>query len=186
MYINISESWLSVHNDLKRFIFSRTRNDADTEDILHDVFLKVHNNIGSLKDRDKLRPWIYQITRNLITDHFRNREQMVFREDPLKSGSASVPSGFMEQAISDMAAMLDELPPGYCEALCLTELQNISIKEYAVRSGISYSGAKSRVRRARSALRDLMMRCCHYEFDKYGTVFEIHPAGCCCCKGGCC
>ena len=54
-------------------------------------------------------------------------------------------------------------------------------KEYAVKAGISYSGAKSRVQRARIMLKDMLMQCCHYQFDKYGTVFDIQQKCRCCC-----
>jgi RNA polymerase sigma-70 factor (ECF subfamily) len=87
----------------------------------------------------------------------------------------------MSDALTDMVNTLEDLPPEYCEALCLTELGNLSQKEYAEKIGISYSGAKSRVQRARKMLKDLLMKCCHYEFDKYGTVIGIYPVNCCCC-----
>jgi RNA polymerase sigma-70 factor, ECF subfamily len=60
-------------------------------------------------------------------------------------------------------------------------LRKLSQKDYAKKTGISYSGAKSRVQRAKIKLKDLLMKCCHYQFDKYGTVIGIYPAGCCCC-----
>jgi RNA polymerase sigma-70 factor, ECF subfamily len=79
--------------------------------------------------------------------------------------------------------MMDDLPPEYCEALCLTELEGLSQKEYAERIRIPYSSAKSRVQRSRKLLRDMLLKCCHYEFDKYGTVLSISK-NCCCCNPG--
>jgi RNA polymerase sigma-70 factor (ECF subfamily) len=89
----------------------------------------------------------------------------------------------MDEAMQDMISMMNDLPPEYCEALCLTELDGLSQKEYADRIGIPYSSAKSRVQRSRKLLRDMLLRCCHYEFDKYGTVLSI-SANCCCCNPG--
>jgi RNA polymerase sigma-70 factor (ECF subfamily) len=87
----------------------------------------------------------------------------------------------MDKAISDMIGMMENLPPGYCEALCLTEIEGMSQKEYAEMKGLSYSGAKSRVQRAREELKQMLLQCCHYQFDKYGTVFNIESLCCCCC-----
>jgi len=84
--------------------------------------------------------------------------------------------------LKDMVKMMEELTAEDCEALCLSELGGMSLKDYAKKTGISYSGAKSRVQRAKIKLRDLLMKCCHYQFDKYGTVIGISPAGCCCCS----
>lgn len=52
------------------------------------------------------------------------------------------------------------------------------------RIGISYTAAKTRAFRARKLLKDMLMNCCHYQFDKYGTVLEITPHHCCCCHPG--
>ena len=80
-----------------------------------------------------------------------------------------------------LSRISNEMAAEDCEALCLTELGGMSQKDYAKKTGISYSGAKSRVQRAKLKLKDLLMKCCHYQFDKYGTVIGIYPAGCCCC-----
>jgi DNA-directed RNA polymerase specialized sigma24 family protein len=44
----------------------------------------------------------------------------------------------MDEAIGDMIRMMDQLSPEYCEALCLTELEGMSQKEYAQIRGLSY------------------------------------------------
>jgi RNA polymerase sigma-70 factor (ECF subfamily) len=63
----------------------------------------------------------------------------------------------------------------------MTELGGMSQKAYAEKIGISYSVAKARVQRAKIMLKDMLMKCCHYQFDKYGTVIGIYPVNCCCC-----
>ena len=52
------------------------------------------------------------------------------------------------------------------------DFEGMSQKEYADRLGISISGAKSRVQRAREKLKDLILKCCDYQFDKYGNVIK--------------
>jgi RNA polymerase sigma-70 factor (ECF subfamily) len=179
--MSIENIWNEFHSGLRSFIFSKVNNEHDASDILQEAFIKIHNNIDKLKDKTRIKPWIYQITRNLIIDYYRARN---FKKNI--SGlmpDVFLPSSsdrFMDTAINDMIKMMDDLSPEYCEALCLTEIEGLSQKEYAQMKGISYSGAKSRVQRARIMLKDMLMKCCHYQFDKYGTVFDIQP-GCCCC-----
>lgn len=173
--------WAQFSSALRSFIYSKVKNSADTEDILQNVFVKIHNNICSLKDDSKIKSWIYQIARNLIIDYFRNSNRT--REGELileEFASSSTSNESMNEAISDMIKMMDSLPQEYCEALCLVEIEGVSQKEFAEKKGISYSGAKSRVQRARSMLKDMLLNCCHYQFDKYGTVFDIQPKCCCC------
>jgi RNA polymerase sigma-70 factor (ECF subfamily) len=87
----------------------------------------------------------------------------------------------MVEMLADMVQIMDEMPSEYCDVLCRTELEGMSHKDYAERVGISATAAKTRAFRARIMLKDMLMKCCHYQFDKYGTVIDIHPAECCCC-----
>jgi RNA polymerase sigma-70 factor (ECF subfamily) len=88
----------------------------------------------------------------------------------------------MTEAIQDMVKFMDNLDKKDCQALCQVEFEGLSIKAYAENTGITYTAAKTRVARARHKLSDLLMNCCHYEFDKYGTVISSHPIHCCCCN----
>lgn len=176
--------WLKFESKLKLFIRSRVHDDSAADDILQELFIKIHANIDKLRDETKIQSWIYQIARNLITDHFRNlqKKNTLATQAFGKDEETEPAEDYMSEALEDMVKMMDDLPPEYCEALCLTELGGMSQKSYAEKLGISYSGAKSRVQRARKILKDMLMNCCHYEFDKYGTVIGIYPAACCCCQ----
>lgn len=197
--------WRQFHQKLKSFIISKIKDDALADDILQEIFIRIHSSIHTLKDEKRLQSWIYQITRNAIADHYRKAAQKRMVDfgsnetgshkqglHPQKLQPDEWPGFFvdpegdtgevMTEAVQDMIQMMKELPPEYCEALCLTELEGLSQKEYAARAGISLSGAKSRVQRGRRLLRDMLMRCCHYQFDRYGTVIGIFPPDCCCCN----
>lgn len=182
-HYNTEDYWNEFSSGLKSFISSRVKNNSDAEDILQDIYIKMHHNIHTLNDKERFKPWIYQIARNTIIDYYRVRNRIINTSEFLSDLSGSSSGGsLMDTAISDMVTMMEELSPEYCEALCLTELEEMSQKDYAEKKGLSYSGAKSRVQRARSMLKDLLLNCCHYQFDKYGTVIDIQPKCCCCCS----
>lgn len=173
--------WIKFRLELKSFIASRVNNDSLAEDLLQDVFVKIHDKIDQLHDDSKIKAWIYQLTRNVIADYYRgvaNEDQIL--TDPHENTEDS--QEFMSEALEDMINMMEELPSSYCEALCLIELDGLSQKKYAEKKKITYSAAKSRIQRARKKLKDMLMKCCHYQFDKYGTVINIFPANCCCCQ----
>jgi RNA polymerase sigma-70 factor (ECF subfamily) len=177
------EIWFLFQDRLKSFILSRINDENAAGDILQEVFIKIHSNIDSLKDESKIQSWIFQITRNAIIDYHRSRKKVEFQIIPvLEEPDESESSELLAETLQDMIKMMDELPEKDCEALCLTELGNMSQIEYARKLGISYSGAKSRIQRAKRKLRDLLMKCCHYQFDKYGTVIDTTPISCCCCS----
>ena len=166
-------------NHLKQFIFGRVRDEHTAKDVLQETFLKIHSGIEMLRDETKLESWIYQIARNAIIDHYRSRRS-----------TEPVPDSIAEEIDEEEAAkkiepsvreMIGQLPVDYREALLLTEYKGLTQKELAAKLGISLSGAKSRVQRARGMLRDLLMKCCHFEFDRYGTIIDYHPIACRCC-----
>jgi RNA polymerase sigma-70 factor (ECF subfamily) len=72
------------------------------------------------------------------------------------------------------------LPDKYREAFQLSEIQNVSQTEIADRLGISYSGAKSRVQRARQMLRNKMEDILIIETDPYGNVLICKDRNPCC------
>jgi len=75
------------------------------------------------------------------------------------------------------------LPPLYREAILLTEYEGMTQVELARHLGLGLSAAKSRVQRARALVRERVEKCCHVEFDAYGTLVECRrrsPANCAC------
>ncbi len=174
--------WTEFSDRLKSFITHRVSNQSDAEDILQEVFIKIHSRIDTLKDDTRIQGWIYQIARNTIIDYYRNK-----RVPP--EGPAEVIQEFDEFAedspaqeiASGLKGLVEKLPAKYAQALTLTEFQELTQKELSQKLGISISGVKSRVQRARTMVKDSLMRCCHFEFDRYGTIIDYHPITCCCC-----
>ena len=174
--------WEDFHRQVKSYITGRVSDQSFVDDILQEVFIKIHANIDTLDDETKIRSWVFQIARNTVIDYY--RRQKVRHEDIDDHQIAdTVPETTPADDIADgLQEMVEALPSKYAEALLLVEFQGISQLELAERLGISISGAKSRVQRARRMLRDSLMRCCHFEFDHYGTIIESHPICCCCCN----
>lgn len=182
---HVEQLWDQYNRRLRTFIRSRVSDDAEADDILQEVFIRVHRNLCCQTEWSKPDGWFYQIARNLIIDHYRKRreteeipeslaadtqldEQLILGEDPEA-----------ELALS-LKDVVDELPEPYRQALLLTEYQGLSQKQLAESLGISLSGAKSRVQRAREKLRDELLTCCHFEFDRRGRILDYFEHCCCC------
>jgi RNA polymerase sigma-70 factor (ECF subfamily) len=178
--------WEQFSQQLRNFILKRVGDAQDAEDILQDVFLKIHQHLHTLRDDERLLPWLYQITRNTIIDYYRTRRPSA--ELPEEEASFAAPE---EPTASDAIAMslkdfIAELPDKYRQALLLTEFENVSQKDLAQRLSISVSGAKSRVQRGRILLKQSLEDCCQFEFDRYGHPIDYTPRQACCCdhRGG--
>jgi RNA polymerase sigma-70 factor (ECF subfamily) len=174
------ETWRSYREELVGFVRRRVGDAALADDVVHDVLLKALAQLETLEDPARLRAWLYRITRNAIADHYRAQRPA----EPLPDDfEAEAPVEEVELAERELARcltpLLGALSPPYREALTLAEVDGLSQREIARRAGLSLSGAKSRVQRARRMVRDALLACCRVELDRRGGVVDYHaPSGC--------
>jgi RNA polymerase sigma-70 factor (ECF subfamily) len=170
----VTAIWTDFHKELKAFILNKTRNSADTDDILQEVFIKIIRNIDKINQAENLRHYLYGIVRNAINDHFRNRKHVidnsVIEEKITEEENQSLNTTIAECCIKPF---INKLPDNYRDALLITEFQDISQKELAQKLNISYSGAKSRVQRGKEKLKDLLLECCNCKTDSYGNILDV-------------
>jgi RNA polymerase sigma-70 factor (ECF subfamily) len=77
------------------------------------------------------------------------------------------------------APLVGALPSHYRGAIVLSELEDVPQREVAERLGLSISGAKSRVQRARKMLAAMLLDCCRVELDSRGGIMDYEPRGQC-------
>ena len=159
-------------SSLRAFLRSRMRNAADVDDVLQDALTKTFQNLHTLKTEDKIKPWLFQIARNAMLDHYRRKSRDasvtaddLWYEEPDKNAEHAF-EGCVEP-------FLQALPAEVSDLLRAIELQGVSQKEYAERLGISYSTLKSRVHAGRKQLRQLFNQCCDIAFASDGSVLEF-------------
>jgi RNA polymerase sigma-70 factor (ECF subfamily) len=88
----------------------------------------------------------------------------------------------MDELKAALRQMIHSLAEPYRETLVFTEFEGLTQKELAQRLGMSLSGAKSRVQRAREQLRQVLLDCCHFEFDRRGKTIQCTPHTSECCR----
>ena len=173
--------WDSFSMKLKQFILGRVPDKSTAEDILQEVFLKIHSRIRTLKDEDKIESWVYQITRYAIIDYYRTRKKTSEIDEQKLAFEEEFKDDTHQKFLIGMREIIEDLPPPYSQTIMLTEYEGLTQKDLSKKLGISYSGTKSRVQRARQMLKDALMQCCHFELDSYGRVIDYHEITCCCC-----
>ena len=65
------ELWADVHGRLRAFVGRRVTDPHTADDLAQDVLLRLHRNLGQLRDDQRLDAFAYAIARNAITDHYR-------------------------------------------------------------------------------------------------------------------
>ncbi|MBW2463989.1 MAG: sigma-70 family RNA polymerase sigma factor [Deltaproteobacteria bacterium] len=174
--------WREFHDHLLAFILSRVADPAAAHDLLQQVFLKMHSSLSKGTAPEDPRAWVYAITRNAITDHHRRARSdgdrvrgLAAEPDP----SEAEPEDGEDAASTELSACLvgfiDALDTPFRDALRWTALEGLTQAEAADRAGVSVSGMKSRVQRARGKLRGLLETCCSIELDPRGRPLEYTP-----------
>ena len=180
--------WGELHTNIHRFVSRRVRQVADVDDIVQRIFLQVHRSLPTLRETDRLHAWIYQVTRRAIADHY--RAPVHRREVPAGAALDDVPDDLPEagragedepSALQELAACLQPLLADLAlvdqEALRLVEVDGQTQVEVARRLGLSVSGMKSRIQRARRRLRSAVEACCRVEVDRRGGLIAYEPRG---------
>jgi RNA polymerase sigma-70 factor, ECF subfamily len=173
MTLTVENIWENFASQLRNFIRARIRDHAAAEDILQDVFLRIHRNLPKLRAGERVEAWVWRITRNVLADYFRRTRP----DEPLPAELAD--NSETEPDTPDLAScvrrFVGELPPDYRKALEMTEWEGLTQQEMAKQLGLSISGAKSRVQRARVQLRQMLLDCCRFELDRRGNVLDMRP-----------
>ena len=164
--------WIEYHKKLLAFICTKVNKKDIAEDILQDVFVKIHSQISSLEEETKLRSWIYQITRNTIIDHYRTKKPQYELPEWLEQLEPNTEAVIQQELSLCLTPMIKRLPEKYRLAIQLSELEGKNQKEIAASENLSLSGAKSRVQRGRKLLKSLLYDCCTLEVDHYNHVID--------------
>jgi RNA polymerase sigma-70 factor (ECF subfamily) len=161
--------WKQFGDRIRGFIARRVREPADVDDLVQEVFARIHTGVGRLKDGDRLEAWLFQVARRAVLDHFR-RQARRGSELPAELSGPQSPDGTDAEVASWLEPMMTLLAAEDREALKLTEREGLTQGQLARRLGLSLSGAKSRVQRARQRLKGVLLECCHIEWDRRGNA----------------
>ena len=128
-------------------------NEQDAEDMVHQAFLKVAENIEKIGDPKcpKTQGYIVTIAENKAIDLYRRRQkrQVVELSDDLPGVTA------IYEGENTLAACILKLPARYREVILLRYYQGYSVKEVAAILGLSLSAASKLNQRAKNRLREL-------------------------------
>ena len=126
--------------------------EADAEDVRQEVFSRVFQRLGSLRDDEALRPWIASLTRHLCVDALRRNG----REQP----TAELPEpACVDVAVEDLDRALSvrdavaTLPPACREVLVRFYRRDESYRTIASALGVPAGTVASRISRCLGLLR---------------------------------
>jgi RNA polymerase sigma-70 factor (ECF subfamily) len=169
----------SIHNQFHKilltYISARVKDREDAADILQEVFIKISTKLNSLADGEKLRSWIFAITRNAIIDYYRSNANSKKAEitekivnEVKEENDIDVTKG-LDKCLRDFIKLL---PEEYRDIIIDSELKGIKQKDLAEKYDLAYPSVRSRVQRGRGRLKDMLLNCCKIEADSRGNILK--------------
>ena len=184
--MEVATIYKQFHAQLLNYIRSKIKSKEDAEDILQNVFIRISLAVSQLSEDEKLKNWIFTITRNAVIDYYRANaarkkvaisttiEDNIFEEDTVDATKG------LDQCMSTMIALL---PEEYRDIIIASEINGVKQKELADKYGVAYPSLRSRVQRGRERLKQLLFNCCHITTDNLGNVTDAQSRSNC--GGGC-
>ncbi|WP_372524279.1 RNA polymerase sigma factor [Piscinibacter sp.] len=182
---SLAEAFRGERARLRSFIRHRVADPADAEDILQDVFYELVEAARLVRPVEQVGAWLFRVARNRITDLFRrNSRNRTRASEPLNGIPAAAGEEPAEAAFEDLLPSpdagpeaayarrllleelddaLDELPEEQRSVFVAHELDGLSFKELAARTGVSVNTLLSRKRYAVLHLRR-RLQAIHDEF----------------------
>jgi len=158
------------HQDkVYRLALRLTRDEARAQDVVQDAFLQVFRKIGQFQEQSAFSTWLYRVTVNAALMRMRTERrhhETSLEEaspryteggeiaDPIDDWSEAVDDEAMNRELAKYAAIaVDALPEAYRSVFILRELEDLSTEEVAQILDLTVPTVKTRLHRARLALR---------------------------------
>lgn len=152
---------------MKRYqgmVFSQARKAFPTkdeaEDFTQEVFLKAYESLSTFRGQAQFSTWIYQIARNEISRHFKNKkpDHATLEDTHGTKSKTDVSQGFIDQLVKEedgnlLRSLISRLPAVYRKPIILHYFENMSLKEISSDMDIKLNTIKSHIARGKELIR---------------------------------
>lgn len=172
-------AWQDIERRLRPYVARRVASPGDLEDVLQEIFVRVHRGLSALRDGESFGGWVYRIAQSCIADAGRARARsplVLVDETPDMAAPAADERDDLESELGACVALfISRLPAPYREAIVLTELQGLTQKDASELLGVTLPAMKSRTLRGREKIREMFEECCRISLDCRGRVTACEP-----------
>jgi RNA polymerase sigma-70 factor (ECF subfamily) len=141
---------------------------GDIEDLVQDVFLRIYRNLHRFRGQSSFYTWLYRISVNVFFDHNKKRKRADVRLSRLQNALVDVSTVrheaddpyvtcFNTLTEEELAKAISALPEAFRTVVAMREIEDLSYEEISGITGISIGTVRSRLSRARSRLKELLL-----------------------------
>ena len=116
--ISTEKIWELLSLKLKYFFLKRVSDEQIAEDLLQETFIHIHKKLDDFDNTKRLTPWVFQIARNLVIDHYRSKSrESAELADELEASADEDEHNLNELVSGWLSKMVSKLPDTYREAV---------------------------------------------------------------------
>jgi len=167
-------------------VFALLGSEAEAEDAVQEVMIKVFRNLGSFRSESRFSTWLVSIALNEARSRLRKSKRMPIesldeQEDSyagdftpaMLTDWREIPSEALERSElrATLQSAVEELPPIYREVFTLRDLEELNVEETARVLGVSTNVVKVRLHRARMLLQRRLVPLLKTSFARRRRLF---------------
>jgi RNA polymerase sigma factor (sigma-70 family) len=145
------------------FVQRRVDSLVTAEDIIQSAYLRAVEQAPTLRNEESAVAWFYRILRNAVIDHYRHQaaEDRALERWVQDLANEAAPDPETEQLVCEcIGQVLPIMKPSYSDILREVDLAELSLEDFAAKTGITTGNAAVRIHRARQALRKQLALVC--------------------------
>jgi RNA polymerase sigma-70 factor (ECF subfamily) len=150
-----------IYRNYTNFVFNVAlrivRNRSDAEEIVQEVFLKLHSRLRSFRFESALKTWIYRVTVNMSINYVRKEKKqreniLKYAQDPAIDHKTNPEEQDQNDHAKKIQAALKELTEEQKACMILKSIHGLKYQEIAECLNININAVRSRLKRAREKL----------------------------------
>lgn len=156
-------------------------NPEDAADMVQEALIRIFRSIAKFKEQSSFSTWIYRITTNVCLDELRRRknkkefslDQEIHGEDgdmkrQIKSDDISPDSAAEQEELREIVnSAINSLPEDQKVVISLRDIQGLTYSEISQVLDCPEGTVKSRINRARNALKNVLSHKRELFFEEY-------------------
>lgn len=137
------EIYKDYYDKVHRLIYSKVLDNTLADDLSEDVFVKIYSKLDSFDStKASISTWIFRITQNTLIDYYRTRKVYSEVSEDIEDDSEIEESVLNEEMLNALADALEKLDERDRNLVVLHYYSGLTLKEAALKLGMSYSNAK--------------------------------------------
>ena len=169
------EIYDQFYQRVRKFIMASVKDESVADDLIQETFIKIQENLDSLRDPAKISPWVFRIAYHLCQDHFRTLKKSSSHEE-IHDGLVSLQEtpvqkkleqGEMSQCVQDQLSLL---PDTQRSVIILADVMDFSLQEIADILGLTVENVKVRLHRARKKFKAILEEKCTFQVDERNVL----------------